>query len=243
MQFISHLRDLSGGLPIGIKLCVGQPKEFAALCKAITEIGVGPDFITVDGAEGGTGAAPPEFSDSIGLPLEEGLVLVRNMLIGAGLRDKVKIIAAGRITNGFAIVRTLALGADVTNSARGFMLSLGCIQALKCNSNKCPTGIATTNKDLMEGLDPEDKALRVYNFHKRTVQAALDIIGAMGHECVSDVTSDDIMRRGSNNVRTLSERFPSIEPNSLLEGKAPERLQNIWDGCSSHKSSSKRWIY
>jgi len=119
VQFIAHLRDLSVGLPIGIKMCVGQPREFALLCKAITEIGVGPDFITVDGAEGGTGAAPPEFSDSIGLPLEEGLVVVRNMLIGAGLRDKIQIIASGRVTNGFGIVRTLALGADVTNSARG----------------------------------------------------------------------------------------------------------------------------
>ena len=136
------------------------------------------------------------------------------------------------------LIVSFSLSLDV-----GFMLSLGCIQALKCNSNKCPTGIATTNKDLMEGLDPEDKALRVYNFHKRTVMSALDIIGAMGHERVSDVTSDDIMRRGNNDVRTLSERFPSVEPNSLLEGKAPERLQTIWDECSSHKSSSKRWIY
>jgi len=143
----------------------------------------------------------------------------------------------------FSKVRTLALGADVTNSARGFMLSLGCIQALKCNSNKCPTGIATTNPYLMEGLDPEDKSHRVYNFHKRTVGSALDIIGAMGHEHVDQVSSDDIQRRGGNEVRTLNERFPGVEPNSLLEGNAPERLQQVWDECSSRKPSTKRWIY
>ena len=152
LEFIANLRELSDGLPCGIKMCVGHPKEFATLCKAIVDVGVGPDFITIDGAEGGTGAAPPEFSDSIGLPLQEGLVLARDILDGSNLRGKIKLIASGRITNGFSITRNLALGADITNSARGFMMSLGCIQALKCNSNKCPTGIATQNKDLMFGL-------------------------------------------------------------------------------------------
>jgi len=152
VSFIANLREMSGGLPVGVKMCVGRPTDLAHLCKAILDMGTGPDFITIDGAEGGTGAAPPEFSNSIGLPLEDGLVLARNLLVGSNLRDKVKLIASGRITNGFSITRTLALGADVTNSARGFMMSLGCIQALKCNSNKCPTGIATQNKDLMYGL-------------------------------------------------------------------------------------------
>jgi glutamate synthase domain-containing protein 2 len=160
IQFIMKLRTLSGGLPIGIKMCVGDPSDVAALCKAIVEMSNGPDFITVDGAEGGTGAAPPELSNSVGLPLEEGLVLVRNMLIGAGLKDKIAIVASGRISSGFSIIRTIALGADVTCAARAFMLSLGCIQALKCNTNKCPTGIATLNKDLMFGLDPEQKSVR-----------------------------------------------------------------------------------
>ena len=136
VAFIAKLRDLSGGLPVGIKLCIGQPHDFANLCKAIVEVGVGPDFITIDGAEGGTGAAPPEFSDSVGLPLQEGLVLARDFLVGANLKDQIKLIASGRITSGFGVVRNLALGADITNSARGFMMSLGCIQALKCNSNK-----------------------------------------------------------------------------------------------------------
>jgi glutamate synthase domain-containing protein 2 len=160
VEFIAKVREYSGGLPIGIKLCVGEPGDIATLCKAMLEIGNGPDFITVDGAEGGTGAAPPEFSNSIGFPLEEGLVVVRNMLVGAGLKDKVAINASGRITSGFSLVRNLALGADSICAARAFMLSLGCIQALKCNTNKCPTGIATLDKDLMEGLDPQLKSTR-----------------------------------------------------------------------------------
>jgi len=233
VDFISLLRELSGGLPVGIKMCVGQPSEVAALCKAFVEMETGPDFITVDGAEGGTGAAPPEFSNSIGLPLEEGLVFVRDMLVGAGLKDKVSIIASGRITNGFSLVKNLALGADVTNSARGFMMSLGCIQALKCNSNKCPTGIATTNKELMHGLVPEDKAARVYNYQKLTVQSAVDIIGAMGYTSVDQVSCNDIMRRiHSNEVKTLREHFPPMEIGSLVDGTAPLRLQSIWNATT-----------
>jgi glutamate synthase domain-containing protein 2 len=160
IAFITQLRLLSGGLPVGIKLCVGDPGDIAALCKAVVDVGNGPDFITVDGAEGGTGAAPPELSNSVGLPLEEGIVVVRNMLIGAGLRDKIAINASGRVITGFSIVRTIALGANITCAARAFMMSLGCIQALKCNTNKCPTGIATLNKDLMFGLDPAQKSVR-----------------------------------------------------------------------------------
>ena len=159
--FITKVRELSGGLPVGIKLCVGEPTDIADLCKAMIELNNGPDFITIDGAEGGTGAAPPELTNSVGTPLEEGLVLVHNFLVGAGLKDnKTSIIASGRITSGFGLVRTLALGADICNAARAFMMSLGCIQALKCNTNKCPTGIATLEKDLMFGLDPEVKCNR-----------------------------------------------------------------------------------
>jgi len=230
VEFIVQLRELSGGLPIGIKMCMGQPKEFAVLCRAMHELGNGPDFVTVDGAEGGTGAAPPEFSDSLGLPLEEGLVLARNMLVGANLRDKTSLIASGRILSGFSIVRALALGANVTNSARGFMLSLGCIQALKCNTNRCPTGIATQDEDLMFGLDPQEKTVRVYNYHLKTVQAAAEIVGSMGYEALQDVTACDIMRRiRTNQVRTLSEHFPEVHPGCLLDGKGPPRLQSAWN--------------
>jgi len=187
IEFICQLREYGGGLPVGIKLCVGDPREIAALVRAMVDMGNGPDFITVDGSEGGTGAAPPEYSNSVGLPLEEGLVVVRNLLTGAGMRSKVRINASGKICSGFSLTRTLALGADITCAARAFMLSLGCIQALKCNTNKCPTGIATQNKELQYGLDPEDKTFRVYNFHRRTVQAAAEIVGTIGHGRFSEL--------------------------------------------------------
>jgi glutamate synthase domain-containing protein 2 len=160
IEFIASVREHSGGLPVGIKFCVGEPGDVAALCKAMVDVGNGPDFITVDGAEGGTGAAPPELSNSVGLPLEEGLVLVRNMLTGADLKEKTAIIASGKVSSALSLVKTIALGADVCAAARAFMISLGCIQSLKCNLNTCPTGVATLNKDLMDGLDPELKSTR-----------------------------------------------------------------------------------
>lgn len=239
VEFIAKVRDVSGGLPVGVKMCVGEPAEFGTLCRAMIEVGNGPDFITVDGAEGGTGAAPPELSDYMGLPLEEGLVAVRNLLEGAGLRDKVRINASGRITSGFSIVKTLALGADVTSAARAFMMSLGCIQALKCNTNKCPTGVATQNKELMYGLCPEDKAVRVYHYHAKTLQSASDIVGIIGHDRFSELSPKDIMRRvRQGRVATLYECYPTVEPGCLLDGRGPERLQYVWD-----KSTSRRWIY
>ncbi len=148
LLFVQRLRELSGGKPVGIKLCVGQPEEFCALVYAMLELDITPDFITVDGAEGGTGAAPPEFSNSMGTPMEEGLTLVHGVLRGAGLRERVRLIAAGKILTGFGVVRTLALGADTCNAARAMMFALGCIQALKCNSNACPSGVATQNPEL-----------------------------------------------------------------------------------------------
>ena len=239
VEFIARVRKVSGGLPVGVKMCVGDPAEVAAFVRAIVEMGQGPDFITVDGAEGGTGAAPPELSDHLGLPLEEGLVLVRNLLVGAGLKDKIKINASGRITSGFSIVKTLALGADITSAARAFMMSLGCIQALKCNTNTCPTGITTQNPELMFGLDPEEKAVRVFHFHSKTVKSASDIVGIIGHDAFSKLSSKDIMRRvRQGEVATLSTVFPEVEAGAFLEGKGPERMQDMWDGKVSH-----RWIY
>jgi glutamate synthase domain-containing protein 2 len=169
MLFVRKLRGLSGGKPVGFKLCVGRPKEFAALVRAMLETGVAPDFITVDGGEGGTGAAPPEFSNHVGMPLMEGIWVVRSILEGAGLRDRVKIIASGRVVSGFSLVKALAMGADACNAARAMMFALGCIQALKCNTNKCPTGITTQDPELMQGLHVPSKALRVANFQMGTV--------------------------------------------------------------------------
>jgi glutamate synthase domain-containing protein 2 len=245
IEYLASVREISGGLPVGIKMCVGQPGEFASLCKAMLALQNGPDFITVDGAEGGTGAAPPELTNSVGLPLEEGLVVVRNMLEGAGLRDKTAINASGRVASAFSLVRTVAIGADITCAARAFMLSLGCIQALKCNTNKCPTGIATQDKDLMFGLDPDVKAHRVYHFHRKTMNAASDIIGIMGYDSFYDVQADDIMRRVQHNkVRTLAEHFPGVDSGCLLHGKGPPRLQAAWDSCEpdSTQVCSRRWI-
>eukprot|EP00629_Pelagomonadales_sp_RCC1024_P014878 CAMPEP_0119271720 /NCGR_PEP_ID=MMETSP1329-20130426/8195_1 /TAXON_ID=114041 /ORGANISM="Genus nov. species nov., Strain RCC1024" /LENGTH=649 /DNA_ID=CAMNT_0007271771 /DNA_START=130 /DNA_END=2076 /DNA_ORIENTATION=+ len=229
MRFVRELRELSGGKPIGFKLCVGQPHEFAALVHAMLRTGVAPDFITVDGAEGGTGAAPPEFQDSIGMPLAEGLRLVEGFLTGAGLRDQVSIIAAGKVYNGFSLVRTLALGADITNCARSMMFALGCIQALKCNSNKCPTGIATQNEELSAALHVPTKAERVAHFQRATVHAAREIIGAVGVRRGRDVTQDMIFRRDSGvHVHSLAEvhteYFANVAAGQLLTDEGLARL-------------------
>jgi glutamate synthase domain-containing protein 2 len=249
IEFLAQLRQLSNGKPIGIKMCVGKPADFVALVQAMLQVGSGPDFITVDGAEGGTGAAPPELTNSVGLPLEEGLVLVRNVLQGAGLRSKIRLNASGKISSGFSVVRTLALGADFTCAARAFMLSLGCIQALKCNTNRCPTGIATQDVNLQYGLDPTIKAHRVHNFHRRTVEASAEIAQIMGYHSLAQIKPNDIMRRiSSHQVRTLEEHFPSVVDGSLLTGQCTNlRLQQLWDEVADQNKTEiayeSRWIY
>ena len=193
------------------------------------------DFLTptVDGTEGGTGAAPPEFTNSVGMPLEEGLTFAHGVLLGAGLRDRVRLIAAGKVLTGFSVVKTLALGADVCNSARAMMFALGCIQSLKCNTNTCPTGIATQEKSLMAGLVVPDKATRVANFQRRTVETACEIVGAMGYATASSVSGGDIMRRfdESHGFKNYNEIFPwiNISPNCLVDGEGPKRLQGMWN--------------
>jgi len=170
VRFIKTLREASGGKPVGFKLCVGKGEEFCSIVSAMIDADTYPDFITVDGAEGGTGAAPPEFSNSVGTPLREGLTLINSVLIGAGVRNQVKIICSGKVTSGFSIVKLIALGADLTNAARPMMFALGCIQAGKCNTNRCPSGVATQDPDLFYGLDVDSKAVRVATFQKKTVE-------------------------------------------------------------------------
>lgn len=206
-QFIKQLRELSGGKPIGFKLCIGRTEEFEAICKAMVEESIFPDFITIDGAEGGTGAAPLEFSDSVGLPLEPALIFVRLTLEKFGIKDKIKVIASGKAISAFAIVKNLALGADLCNSARGFMFSVGCIQALRCNTNACPTGVATQDKHLEKGLVVSDKSDRVYYFHKNTVHAVKELLGATGHEHTSQLTVKDLVR-GDEMVDFANRFFP-----------------------------------
>jgi glutamate synthase domain-containing protein 2 len=223
---------------------VGQPAEFAALCHAMLATGVAPDFITVDGAEGGTGAAPLEFQNSVGFPLTEGLRLVDSFLIGAGLRDEVKLIASGKVYSGFSLVRTLAHGADLTNAARAFMFSLGCIQALKCNSNMCPTGITTQDPTLEAGLDVESKSHRIARFHRSTVHSALEIVGAVGAHTPSEVKREHLFRREQGlrvaNFSSLQSDLKTItEPGILLSDPAsvaPQLAQWWEDGGRLHAS-------
>ena len=220
MEFLSELKTLSGGKPIGFKLCVGKPVEFFAICKAMLETGFVPDFITVDGGEGGTGAAPLEFANSLGTPLYEGLALVHGALRGIGLRDRVKILASGRIVTEFDMARALALGADGCNAARGMMFALGCIQALRCNNNKCPTGVATQDSRLVKGLHVEDKAKRVARYHARTLHAFREYLGACGIAHPKELKPEMVYRRVSHTEsRTFADIYPWLEEGQLLDSK------------------------
>jgi len=218
LKFVQELRDLSGGLPIGFKLCIGQPEEFAAIVGAMVETKIYPDFINVDGAEGGTGAAPPEFSNHVGFPLTDALYIVHNTLVGAGVREKMKIICAGKVLSGFSLVRNFALGADVCNGARAFMFSLGCIQALKCDTGHCPTGVTSQDDALMDGLDPTLKSNRAYNFQRKTLEHAFHLIGAMGINNPVDLNPSQVMRRtsGGTHPRSYEEMYPPLKRGELI---------------------------
>ena len=194
LEFIDELRDLSNGKPVGFKLCLGQPQEFDDICRAMIETGRKPDFISVDGAEGGTGAAPLEFTDRVGIPLEMGLVAVVDLLRKYDLKKDIKVIASGKIVTAFGIIKSLSLGADLTNSARGMMLALGCIHAQKCDTNECPAGVATQDKHLMKGLDVNNKAERVYNFHKNTIHSFLELVAATGVDSPQELTRKHILK-------------------------------------------------
>jgi glutamate synthase domain-containing protein 2 len=217
--FIKRLRDLSGGKPIGFKLCVGRKSEFLSICKAMVALKTYPDFITVDGGEGGTGAAPPEFTNSVGMPLLDALAFVDNALRGFGIRNEMKLIASGKILSGFHMVRAMALGADTCNCARAMMMALGCIQALECNKNTCPTGVATQDPYYMKGLVVEDKKQRVANYHKNTVESFVELIGAAGIENPDKINRTHVYRRVFMNlVKTYEEIYPTIPDGCLLEG-------------------------
>ena len=177
LEFVQQLRELSGGKPVGFKMCIGRRDEFLGICKAMLQTGIIPDFITVDGGEGGTGAAPTEMTNSVGTPLKDALTFVNQAMIGIGVRDKMRIIASGKILSAFHLLRALALGADAVNSARGMMMALGCIQARSCNTDHCPTGIATQNRARSAGLVVSDKAQRVANFHRSTVTNLVELLG------------------------------------------------------------------
>ena len=230
LYFVKRLRDLSGGKPIGFKLCVGRRYEFLAICKAILKTNIFPDFITVDGAEGGTGAAPVEYSNFIGTPLEPGLVFVHNALIGINVRDKIRIICSGKVTNGFDLVTNIALGADLCNSARAMMMATGCVQSKQCNANTCPTGVATQNKRLQYGLVVDEKKQRVANFHKNTMKSFVEMVGALGLNNPSDLTPTHIMRRTNiGETKTLDKIYDYLKPGQLLGSEIPEKLRPFWE--------------
>jgi glutamate synthase domain-containing protein 2 len=217
MEFIARMRQLSDGKPVGIKLCVGHKAEFLSVCKAMIRTGIKPDFIAVDGGEGGTGASPLEFANSVGMPYKEGLAFVYNALVGFGIKDDIKIIASGKIVTGFHIFRALALGADACSSARGMMIALGCIQALECNRNTCPTGVATQDPKLTRGLVVNDKKEKVANFHRQTIRSFIELMGAAGLDHPDKINRSHIYRRISQQgTMRFDHIYPYIKKGSLL---------------------------
>ncbi len=226
LEFIDRLRDLSGGKPTGFKLCIGHPWEWFAICKAMLATGIVPDFIVVDGAEGGTGAAPLEFTDHVGAPLQEGLLLVHNTLLGLNLRSQIKIGCAGKVVGAFDIARAMALGADWCNAARGFMFALGCLQAQTCHTGACPTGVATQDKRRQQALVVPDKMERVYRYHQNTLEALKELVQAAGLQHPNQINAFHIVRRAADHeVRLLANVLPFVQPGALL---AAARGQSEW---------------
>jgi glutamate synthase domain-containing protein 2 len=226
LQLLAQMRDLADGRPVGFKLCIGNRHEFLSICKAIRHTGIYPDFITVDGGEGGTGAAPVEFSNFVGMPFREAVAFVHNALLGYGLRKEIRVIASGHIVTGFDIFRAHALGADACNCARAMMIALGCIQALECNKNTCPTGVATQDEKLVKGLDVGNKTVRVANFHRKTVASFVELMAGAGLDSPSKIDRRSISRRVlMNQVKTYLEIYPYLHEGALL---SPDTTPEDW---------------
>ena len=229
MAFIAEMRRLSGGKPAGFKLCVGHKWEFLAICKAMLQSGIYPDFIVVDGNEGGTGAAPLEFMDHLGMPMREGVNFVHNALIGINARDRIKIGAAGKIATAFDIARAMALGADWCNSARGFMFALGCIQSLSCHTDRCPTGVTTQDPSRNRALVVPHKTERVYNYHHATLHALAELIAAAGLDHPQQIRPIHFTQRVSaTEVKSLEQLYPSLRPGELVDGTEDVRFKDAW---------------
>ncbi|BCR23965.1 FMN-binding glutamate synthase family protein [Aquipseudomonas alcaligenes] len=230
LQFIARLRELSGGKPVGFKLCLGHPWEFMGIAKAMLATGILPDFIVIDGKEGGTGAAPLEFTDHIGVPLREGLLFVHNTLVGCGLREHIRLGASGKIVSAFDIASVMALGADWANSARGFMFAIGCIQSQSCHTNKCPTGVATQDPLRQRALVVPDKAERVHNFHRNTLKALAEMIAAAGLSHPAQIEARHLVRRMSaSEIKLYSQLHVFLKPGELLrEEVSGEFYRRMW---------------
>jgi glutamate synthase domain-containing protein 2 len=229
MTFIAEMRRLSGGKPAGFKLCIGHPWEFLAICKAMLQSGIYPDFIVVDGNEGGTGAAPLEFMDHLGMPMREGVNFVHNALIGINARDRIRIGASGKVATAFDMARAMAIGADWCNSARGFMFSLGCIQSLSCHTDRCPTGVTTQDPSRNRALVVPDKIERVYNYHHSTLHALTELIAAAGLEHPQQIRPIHFSQRTSNTtVCSFAQLYPSLRPGELIKGTKDVRFRDAW---------------
>jgi glutamate synthase domain-containing protein 2 len=234
MEFIGEMRRLSGGKPAGFKLCIGHPWEFLAVCKAMLTTGIYPDFIVIDGKEGGTGAAPLEFMDHLGMPLREGLNFVHNALIGINARSRIKLGASGKIISGFDIARAMALGADWCNAGRGFMFSLGCIQSQSCHTGTCPVGVATQDPTRQHALVVDHKAVRVRNFHAETIHALAELVAAAGLDHPNEFMSAHFSRRVSpREVVNFDVLYPMLQPGELLAGTADPRFRDAWKMASA----------
>jgi len=229
MAFIAEMRRLSGGKPAGFKLCIGHKWEFLAICKAMLQTGIYPDFIVVDGNEGGTGAAPLEFMDHLGLPMREGVNFVHNALVGINARDRIKIGASGKIATAFDMARAMAIGADWCNSARGFMFSLGCIQSLSCHTDRCPTGVATQDPTRARALYVPLKIDRVHNYHHATLHSLTELIAAAGLEHPQQLRPIHFSQRTSTTqVQSFAQLYPALRPGELLEGTEDPRFRDAW---------------
>lgn len=234
-QFIQTLRELSGGKPIGFKLCIGNQVEFFAICKAMLQTGILPDFITIDGCEGGTGAAPPEFTNHIGMPLVDGLIFVHSALIGTGLRDKIKLIGSGKVLTGFDLVTKLSLGADLCNAARPMLFSIGCIQSRRCHTNQCPTGVATQDPARRKALDVNYRAQTAANFHEETITSFIEVLGATGLDHSQELHPGIIHRMISKDeAKSYDEIYELLDRNALIEETAPTDWQQKWEIADPH---------
>lgn len=233
LEFVAKLRKLSGGKPVGFKLCIGKQSEFLAICKAMLATGITPDFITIDGSEGGTGAAPVELTNSVGTPLKDALVFVNNALIGVGLRNKIRIIASGKSLSSFHLLRLLALGADSVNAARAMMFALGCIQSRHCNTDKCPTGIATQDPARFKALDVQDKAQRVASYHGAIIENLHELIAAVGLTKTSELSAEHIHQRvHGTKIRNYSELYPKVNHGDLLTNEQiPDEYITAWNNA------------
>ena len=235
LEFVALLRKLSDGKPVGFKLCIGKKSEFLAICKAMIETNITPDFITIDGSEGGTGAAPIELTNSVGTPLRDALIFVHNALIGCGLRDRMRLIASGKAMSAFHVLRLIALGADTVNSARAMMFALGCIQSRQCHQDTCPTGIATQNPARYKALDINDKGQRVANYHASMIENLLELIAAAGLNNINELQSSHINQRvHGTDIRNYSELYPCVENGCLISNTAPESWQSDWQQATAN---------